>query len=150
MPSSAEATATFDLDRIPSEDVIIFEEGLVGLPEWKRFVLVTLDEEEAGVGLLQSIESKDVSLLVTNPLQFLPDYAIELSEVDRTLLHLEGGVKPLILTTLSVHDQMITTNLVGPLVINPERRTAKQIVLTDSEYSTRYPVVEVEVEGPGA
>ena len=145
MSASAEATATaVDLTNISTEEIITFSEGLVGLPEWKRFVLLTLDEAEAGVGLLQSIDNQQLSLMVTNPVQFLPGYSVDLSEGDRELLSLEATVEPLVLTTLSVYGQTITTNLVGPLVINPQTRAAKQLVLSDSSYSTRHPVAQVD------
>jgi flagellar assembly factor FliW len=144
MSAPSRASLTLDLQSVPSEDVITFQDGLVGLPDWKRFVLLTLDEAEAGVGLLQSLDSQQFSLLVTNPRQFLPDYSVELSEREREQLGLGGGVEPIVFTTLSLHGQMITTNLAGPLVINPETRDALQIVVTESDYSARHPVVQVE------
>ena len=148
MSVSQPAGATLvDLSRVPHEDIITFAEGLVGQPEWKRFVLLTLDEDEAGVGLLQSIDIQDLSLLVTDPAQFLPDYTFELSDGDREQLRLDASTDPMVLTTLSVHGQMITTNLVGPLVINPVSRVAKQIVLTDSNYSTQHLVTQIEGQG---
>jgi flagellar assembly factor FliW len=147
MSASAEASATvIDLDNISPEEIITFANGLVGLPQWKRFVLLTPDEEEAGVGLLQSLDNRQLSLMVTNPVQFLPEYSVDLTETDRELLSLDTTVQPLVLTTLSVHEEMITTNLVGPIVINPRTRAAKQIVLTDSSYSTRYPVAQVDCQ----
>jgi flagellar assembly factor FliW len=147
MSATAEATATvIDLSTVPHDDIITFPTGLVGQPDWKRFVLLTIDEEEAGVGLLQSIDNEDLSLLVTNPTQFLPTYNVELDDVDRAQLGLSANDEPLLLTTLSVHGDSITTNLVGPLVINPNTLAAKQIVLTDSDYSTRHPLASVEAQ----
>jgi flagellar assembly factor FliW len=147
MSATAEATATvIDLSTVPADDIITFPTGLVGQPDWKRFVLLTIDEEEAGVGLLQSLDDENLSLMVTNPIQFLPTYNVELDEADRAQLGLGANDQPLLLTTMSVHGEMITTNLVGPLVINPNTRAAKQIVLTDSDYSTRHPLATVEAQ----
>lgn len=147
MSAPAEASSTVvDLTHVPGDEIITFADGLVGQPDWKRFVLLTLDEDEAGVGLLQSIENDHLSLMVTNPSQFLPTYAVDLEESDRTDLGLGSSDQPLVLTTLSVHDRMITTNLVGPLVINMQTRAAKQLVLADSSYSTRHPVAPVDAQ----
>src|SRR5438105_4030866 len=108
MSAPAEASATVvDLENVSPDEIIIFAEGLVGLPEWKRFVLLTLDEEQAGVGLLQSIDNRQLSLMVTNPVQFLADYSVDLSEGDREQLSLEASAEPLVLTTLSVHGESI-------------------------------------------
>lgn len=144
MSAPAQTSATIDLDSIGSEDIVTFADGLVGLPEMKRFVLLTLDDEEAGAGLLQSLDNSQFSMLVTNPLHLFPEYDVQLSESDCELLDLGADTRPLILTTLSVHEQMITTNLVGPIVINPDTRAAKQIVLSEPTYSARHPVVSVE------
>jgi flagellar assembly factor FliW len=144
MSVSTQASLSLDLQSVPPEDVITFQNGLVGLPEWKRFVLLTLDEAEAGVGLLQSLDSQQFSLLVTNPRQFLPDYSVQLSECEREQLGLEAGVEPIIFTTLSLHGQVVTINLVGPLIVNPETRGATQLVLTESNYSARHPVVQLD------
>ncbi len=147
MSAPAEASSTVvDLTRVPGDEIITFAEGLVGQPDWKRFVLLTLDEDEAGVGLLQSIDNNQLSLMVTNPSQFMPNYAVDLQESDRRDLGLGFSDQPLVLTTLSVHDQMITTNLVGPLIINMQTRAAKQLVLADSSYSTRHPVASVDAQ----
>jgi flagellar assembly factor FliW len=147
MSAHAEASSTLvDLSRVPSDEIITFAEGLVGQPEWKRFVLLTLDEAEAGVGLLQSVDNHQLSLMVTNPSQFLPTYSVELEDSDRGDLGLALSDQPLVLTTLSVHERMITTNLVGPLVINTQTRAAKQLILADSHYSTRHPVAPVDAQ----
>lgn len=150
MTATADASATLvDLDRIPSDEIITFAEGLVGLPEWKRFVLLTLDEPEpeAGVGLLRSIDNPQLSLMVTNPTQFLPEYLVDLRDDDRASLCLCKDGEHLVLTTLSMHGETITTNLAGPLVINIQTRAARQLVLADSGYSTRHPVAQVGDEG---
>jgi flagellar assembly factor FliW len=34
----------------------------------------------------------------------------------------------------------LTANLVGPIVINVKKKLAKQIVLSDSQYSLRHPI----------
>ena len=33
----------------------------------------------------------------------------------------------------------MTANLKGPIVINPKNRRAKQVILMDEQYPTRYP-----------
>jgi flagellar assembly factor FliW len=41
-------------------------------------------------------------------------------------------------------DGLITANLLGPLVINPRTRRGRQLVLTESGYSTRHPVAQLQ------
>jgi flagellar assembly factor FliW len=49
--------------------------------------------------------------------------------------------------TLSVSaDGWITANLLGPLAINPVTRFGKQLVLTETSYSTTHTVAQVSPE----
>jgi flagellar assembly factor FliW len=143
MSVTVEANAPpIDLTALSPESIITFPHGLVGQPEWKRFVLITSDED-GGLAVLQSVDNDQLSLMVTDPVQLLPEYVVELSSADRTLLGLDSEQQPLLLTTVSIHGEQITTNLIGPLVINPRTRAAKQVVLADTLYTTRYPVASV-------
>jgi flagellar assembly factor FliW len=138
-------TASIDLTQLGPESIITFPQGLVGQPNWKRFVLITA-EDDSPVAVLQSVDNDQVSLMVTDPIRLLPAYSVDLSLADRALLGLDVDQEPVLLTTLSVYEETITTNLVGPLAINPRTRSAKQLVLADSLYTTRHLVGSVSAE----
>jgi flagellar assembly factor FliW len=127
----AEATSDHDADVS-----IVFPDGLVGCPDWKRFALLVDDEEEMPVAVLKSVDHPDVELLVTDPTLLDPEYM--------THLGIEHGA---VYCTLTVgEDGWITANLLGPLVIDPASRQGRQIVLTDSRYSSRHPVARAGEE----
>jgi flagellar assembly factor FliW len=113
-----------------SDASIVFPDGLVGCPEWKHFVLLVEEEEELPVALLKSLDFPEVELLVTDPRLLDATYATSIG-VD------SNGV---VYCTLTVQDGWITANLLGPLVIDPLTRQGRQLVLTDSAYSSRFPV----------
>src|SRR5712692_7246007 len=96
-----------------SEPLIVFPNGLVGQPDWKRFVLMT-PEEDGTIQVLQSTEHAELALMVTNPLQLFSDYSVPLSREERSILELEADEQPALLCTISIHNNLITTNLVGP------------------------------------
>ena len=57
MSTPAEASATvIDLTTLSPKDIITFAQGLVGQPDWKRFVLLTVDDDNS-IGVLQSIDN---------------------------------------------------------------------------------------------
>ena len=136
---AAVGSASEDLAQLNDEAVISFAEGLVGQPHWRRFVLLSGDETEV-VGVLQSVDDDALSLMVTRPTLVVPDYRVPLGAVDRAALQLDADQEPVVLTTVTVHGSTITTNLMGPLLINPRTRAARQVVLTDSHYTTTYPL----------
>jgi flagellar assembly factor FliW len=122
---------------IDASSIIAFPEGLVGCGSWKHFVLLTSDEEDLPVGILQCIDEPSVRFMVTDPRLIDATYSAELSFEDK----LAFGSNPVIYCTLTVaNDGTITANLLGPLVINTQTRQAKQVVLTDDTYSARHPV----------
>ena len=67
---------------VSDDRVLHFEEGIPGFPGSKRFALVNVAEDSA-FQLLQSLDEPGVSMIVTVPWLFFPDYAPELSELER-------------------------------------------------------------------
>jgi flagellar assembly factor FliW len=127
-----------------SAATIVFPNGLVGCEHWKRFVLLVEDGEDLPVSTLQSLDDPDISLLVTDPSFVVPGYRPELSPEHTAGLGLEDGKDPVLYCTLSIgSDGWVTANLLGPLVVNPTTRQAAQIVLSDTQHSTRHPVVQL-------
>jgi flagellar assembly factor FliW len=137
-----------DLPTDAADHALVFPEGLVGFPDWRRFVLMTLEDEELPVATLASLDDPNVELMVTDPRLLLPDYEVKLSEVDRAGLDLLADATPVVYCTLTLAaDGLITANLLGPLVINPLTRQGRQIVLTESGYTTRHPVARLSSQG---
>jgi len=121
--------------------LIVFPNGLVGQPDWKRFVLLS-PEEDTTIRVLQSVEHAELALMVTNPLQLVANFSVPLSREERSILELEADEQPELLCTVSIHNNVITTNLVGPLAVNSRNNLGTQIVVVDSPYSTRHPVAQ--------
>ena len=128
-----------------TEAAIYFPDGLVGCPDWHRFVQVVDNDEDLPVAILQSLDDPTVQLLVTDPALLDPAYTVSLTPADQAFLDCSTSDKPVLLCTLSVAaDGSISANLLGPLVINPTTRRGRQVVLADSRYSTRQPVATLQ------
>lgn len=126
-----------------SEPTVVFPNGLVGCGNWKRFVLMVDDEQELPVAVLRCLD-EPIDLMVTQPALALPGYRVALSPEERAQLELQDGEQPILYCTLSLTDDgWLTANLLGPLAINPRLHTGKQLVLTESTYSTRHPIAHV-------
>lgn len=133
---------------------IEFPSGLIGLEEWQRFILISHPAGEP-LRLLQALDDSRMSLIVADPRQIITDYQVVLSEADVQALHYAGsaGVLPSsanhmgVYSILSIQDEpfSVTANLIGPLVINWQAKVGRQVILSDSTYDPRYPLV-----GPSA
>ncbi|MEA2592881.1 MAG: flagellar assembly factor FliW [Actinomycetota bacterium] len=141
------STDEIDTEEMPENKVILFDEGIPGLPECHRFVLLDLAPDSA-FQVLQSVDSPEVSMIVTVPWLFFPDYAPELSDVEQASLAI-GGPEDVALfcsVVLTPDDKdTVFVNLMGPFVVNPGTRRGCQFVLAGSGYPLRAPVKLPEV-----
>jgi flagellar assembly factor FliW len=120
------------------ESAIVFPDGLIGCPDWKRFVLLVEEDELLPVAILRSLDFPEIELLVTNPRLVDTEYLVPTQA---------GLPEAVVYCTLTVGDDgWITANLLGPLVIDPQTRQGRQVVLADSGYSARYPVARTTGE----
>jgi flagellar assembly factor FliW len=147
-PQRAAAPLPADLPTDAADHALVFAEGLVGFPDWRRFVLMTTEDEDSPVATLVSLDDPNVELMVTDPRLLVPDYDLKLSADQRASLDLPADAVPVVYCTLTLgSDGLLTANLLGPLVVNPLTRRGRQIVLTDSAYTTRHPVARLSSQG---
>ena len=143
------STGEIDPEDMPEDKVILFDEGIPGLPECHRFVLLDLAPDSA-FQVLQSVDSPEVSMIVTVPWLFFPDYAPELSDVEQASLAI-GGPEDVALfcsvVLMPEEKDTVYVNLMGPFVVNPGTRRGCQFVLAGSGYPLRAPVKLPEALG---
>ncbi|MGE7950574.1 flagellar assembly protein FliW [Lysinibacillus xylanilyticus] len=131
---------------IVEKDILTFEQGLLGLENHKRFVLLPISEEHP-LALLQSVEQVEIGFVVAYPFSFKKDYSFDLSEEDLEQLQIENeeDVITYAIVTMKETLQDSTINLLAPLVINMDEKCGKQIVLQDNKsYPLRYPMQTLE------
>ena len=123
-------------------NIVTFNKGIPGFNELKKFVLLDLQEYEP-FKLLQSLENDEISLIVTSPYEFFKEYEIKLGEETIKNLKIESPEQVMILTTITLNSDVkkITTNLQGPIVINTSNNFGEQIVLDNSKYKVKSPLI---------
>jgi flagellar assembly factor FliW len=136
-------TSRFGSITVAEEQVLRLTEGIIGFPEWTRFVL--LNHREGSPFLwFQSVEKQDLAFVLMDPLNLVSDYAIDLSAEDAHSLQLDqpaAEMQALVVVNISKQTPPeITANLLAPVVINPEKKIGKQVVLYQTDYSVRHPV----------
>jgi len=137
-------TAHFGSIEIQDDQILHFPDALYGFENEKEFALLPLDPNiESPMEWLQSLRSKELSFIVTDPFLFVPQYQMVLSDSEKNQLQIkttESVMIRVIVTIPKIHVDM-TANLVAPLVINQTNQLAKQVVLTNAEYDTKYPLI---------
>jgi flagellar assembly factor FliW len=119
---------------------LLFDTGLVGFPEARRFVLV---ESGGGAFELQSADEASPDFVVVAPAPFFSDYAPLLDDVSVSRLDLRDADEALVLlvVTLGQRPEDATANLLAPLVVNQRTRHAAQIVLNGQDFPLRAPLI---------
>ena len=135
------ASTRFGIMTVPAEKVLTFPSGVLGFPEWTRYVMLDHDTD-APFKWLHCVEDASLAFVVVDPAVFHRNYQIEISTEAR--LEVEGSETDelslvVILTIPSDDPSAVTANLRGPLLMNPRTRLCKQLVLAE-DYPTRYPV----------
>lgn len=140
-------TRIFGEVEIAEDKIIIFDNGIIGFPELKRFTLIHDEEKGTNVGIrfLQSIDEPSFAMPVMDPLIVKPDYD---PEVNDELLASAGELTSenlLVLVTVTVPSDItrMSVNLQGPIVVNVDEHRACQIIIDGSEYPVKYPIYDI-------
>lgn len=125
-----------------ADDVITFPAGLIGFPEQQTYLLLN-HKPNTPFRWLQSIEQPVLAFLVAFPELLVPGYAPVLDDATAKELELTVETPKLLLTTVAIpagKPNDMTTNLVGPIIINGSTMVGKQVVLQDDAYTVRHRV----------
>lgn len=129
---------------MPSQ-VFTFEKGIPGFEQIKIFTRTTDPESGLPFANLQAVEQSDIQFLLTNPFWFYPEYEFDLSDEAKQELGLGDGhhqeVSAWVVVTLRTPMEQSTINLCAPIVMNEQSGKAKQVILHDSSYNTRHPIL---------
>jgi flagellar assembly factor FliW len=126
------STTRFGAVRLESEDIFLFENGLIGIEECRRWVLLA-DINNDAVGWLQSATHPDIALAVVSPRRFVPDYKVRLPASQLASLELDDLDRAFILIVVAKNEGRLTANLKAPLLINLDRRIGRQVVTSDEQ-----------------
>ena len=130
------STNNFGNLSIEKENIITFEQGLLGFEELKQFAIIDV-EECLPFEWLVSVEDPIVAFPILNPTLFFSDYKPSLSKDDLVLLNIkkEKDVEMFCIVTLDKKPENVTLNLKGPILINMKNKMGKQVVLAEDYYS---------------
>jgi flagellar assembly factor FliW len=131
-----------DLD-IPDDKVITFKEGLPGFPQIHRFAVIELEELKP-FQYLQALEDTPIALFIINPFMVDPTYKFRLADSDMLDLNSKNSTELAVFTVVTIPEDpsQATINLMAPIVINEKDRCGKQVILLESGYSVRHPLID--------
>jgi flagellar assembly factor FliW len=132
------STLRFGEIEVADEEIIFFAEGLLGFEAYHRFVILN-NEDGSPFRWLQCVEDGNLAFVIIEPLSFMFEYNIDISDSDQTFLKLTRAEDAILYTIVSIPDNPhdMTANLQGPILINAANRHARQIISSNPRHSVK-------------
>ncbi|HEX2475773.1 MAG TPA: flagellar assembly protein FliW [Lacipirellulaceae bacterium] len=124
------STTRFGRLDINEADVLTFVDGLIGMEDCRRWVLLS-DAQNESLAWLQSLDRAEVALAVVSPRRFVPGYQVRVSRREIQPLGLRDANDAQVLAIISHANGALALNLKAPLVIHLQERLGRQLVARD-------------------
>lgn len=134
-------TSSWGEIEVQEDQITQFHRGIPGFEEETAFAIVPY--ENSPFHMMQSVKEPGLSFLLADPFLFEPQYEFELPQHETAELKIQREVSVFCIVTLQ--DSLIDSsiNLLAPIVVNPDNRQGKQIVLHDTVYAPRHKLSEL-------
>ena len=136
-------TTRFGEVEIDNNLAIHFSDGLLGFPEQKDYFILE-HKPDSPFCWLQAVTAPDLAFVMTNPFLFKKDYLKDLPPDDQAPFFGENGKEHIVFALVTIplgKAEKTTVNLLGPLVIDPDSKTGRQVILANSGYNHRHPMI---------
>lgn len=140
-------TSRFGPVTLNQEDLLEFPEGILGFNNLRKFVLLD-DPNDEIFAWLQSCEVPGIAFPILEPELFVQNYQVALTKHDLEALQLvpqldfKGKTRYFAIVTIPEDPTQMTANLKAPIVVNVEKRVARQCVLQDNNLAIREPIFQ--------
>jgi flagellar assembly factor FliW len=122
-------------------DLVATPAGLYGFEQCRTWALVAAGRD--GTWWLQSAERPELAFLLADPFQFVSGYDVDVAPAELAALDAteETALVALVIVTLPARGgDPPTANLRAPVLVDPARRLARQIVLPDETLPLAAPI----------
>ena len=125
------------------ESIFEFPEGIPAFDDVRQYVFICNPDISPFV-VMKAIDGSELSFLCIDPFLICPDYLPEIGDGDTSLLDLASPSDVLMLSIVTIRDDVhdTTANLQGPIAVNMRNRKGRQIICEGTRYPVRYHIGE--------
>lgn len=136
-------TAVFGPQEIESEYIFSMPDGLYGFDSSGEYALITKQDDDVTLMWYQAVDDTYPCFVVFNPFEIIDGYTpvVEASDLRALGCRGAGDLKFLVIAVVPEDISKITVNLKSPIAINPQKRVARQVILSNKEYPIKFPLV---------
>lgn len=123
------------------DDLVTMVSPILGFNELNDFLFIS-SEEFYPFSYFQSVQDENITFVLADIKAFFPDYSPKFSKGDYKVLQIEKDEEMALFGLVVVRDdpQNATINLKAPIVINTNKKLAKQIILEEDIYKVKTPL----------
>ena len=127
------------------DDIITLSSPLLGFPDLSDFLIIS-DDKSYPFLWFQSVEDTDICFILVEAQTFFKDYNPIISKRELKLLAIgpKDDMKLFCIVVVPNDPKLSTANLRAPLVVNFDKKLAKQIILDDDSYQIKTPLFKSE------
>lgn len=131
------------------EDALSFPNGLFGFEDEKEFALLPFHGSDGNLLCFQSTTTPGLAFVAMNPFSLNPAYAPVLSQDELDFMQVSSSHELCYYVLCVVREPVkdSTVNLKCPIVVEPDKKKAIQVILETKEYHMRHPLSEFRKEG---
>ena len=123
-----------------NNEELSFTKGPLAFEDFTKFTIISAEEDGFPFKMLQSLEEDSLAFVITDPFLFKEDYDFELGEEILQELAIEEPEQIAVYVLLVIPENInqISANLAAPIIINTDKKIAKQVILEGKEYPTKH------------
>jgi flagellar assembly factor FliW len=127
---------------VPSDQVLTLQEGLIGFPEYHRFVVME-HPSPSMLRWLLCIDEPNLAFAVADPADFFPSYQLgRHEEIEALEIETAEDLAVFSIVSIPADPAAMSANLMAPVVVNVRTRTGRQVILENGLYSTRHRLLQ--------
>lgn len=136
-------TKNFGIIEYNNEDVLHFEDGILGFEGLHDYILLSSDEDTP-FKWLQSLDNIDIVFVIIDPRIIIPDYTINVTADTLKSLEIDDVKHTLTYVIVVIPEKIekMTADMKAPIIINAKNNKAMQIILEDDRYDIKYPILK--------
>ncbi len=138
------ATSRFGEVNYTTNEVITVKEGITGLENYTRYLILRPPESKPFLWL-QSLDDPSIALPVIPVNLLIPDYKLDLTAELKAELQLTENERPEVYCLVYLEKKLpeTTVNLLTPILVNPTKKLARQLILEKKPYTSRHSLLEL-------
>ena len=145
------STKIFGDIELDENEVFEFPNGLIGFPDKRKFVFLTVQGINVYDGLpidfILCLDDTELCFATCDPLKITSDYSILASHEEVSDIDLSDPTDAIVRVVLTLpkkdsKTKTITANLLAPIIINARNKMGKQLVVDGDEELLNYEIVK--------